>query len=53
MEVKQLTNPVGLFCEMLAFPRPAERGAVSCRAAGRDIEMSHSQDAKAGPSGWR
>lgn len=42
MEVKELTNPVGLFCEILAFPKAAERGAVLCSTAGHDMEMSYS-----------
>lgn len=42
MMVKELTNPVGLFSEILAFPKPAERGAVPCNTAGHDMEMPYS-----------
>lgn len=42
MEVKELTNLVGLFCEMQAFPKAAERGVVPCSTAGHDTEMVYS-----------
>lgn len=42
MEVKELTNPAGLFDEMLAFPKPTGRGAVPRGAAGHNAEMSYS-----------
>lgn len=48
MEVKELTNPVGLFCEMLAFFNPAAIGAVSCSTAGHNVKAAHSQHAQAG-----
>lgn len=42
MQVKELTNLVGLCCEMPAFPKPAERGAVPCsRAATTSRCLTH------------
>lgn len=42
MEVKELTNLVGLSCERQAFPKAAARGAVLCSTAGHDTEMVYS-----------